>query len=221
VGAAIADLGDVSGDGIADLAIGAPRLNPGGFVFVVEGGSAPGRYGVADVASATVEGDSQLGGSLQAVDYDGDGSMDLIAQDDPTDRPVLRAWLGPFIGSLDETGASAAWQWPSADSVTGLGESVAAEDFDGDGETDLIIGSVAYEGNNSGVVFFQWGIASGVVDVGSLPYVTGAFDRARLGRPVAALPDWNGDGIPEVAIEAGYNPDYTNSLIYGFFSSSY
>jgi hypothetical protein len=222
VGAAVADLGDVGGDGISDLAIGAPRLNPGGFVFVVEGGSAPGRYAVADVASATMEGDSNLGGSLQAVDYDGDGAMDLIAQDDPTDRPVVVAWLGPFIGSLDDTDATASWEWASAESATSLGDSFAAEDFDGDGETDLIIGAVGnYNGNNAGAVFYQWGIASGVVDVGSLPYVTGAFDGARLGRVVAALPDWNGDDIPELAIEAGWSPDYSHSLIYGFFSGSY
>jgi hypothetical protein len=220
VGYAVADLGDVSGDGISDLAIGAPWGNFG--IFIVDGGSVPGSYLAADVASATVTGDSQMGRSLQAVDYDGDGSMDLIAQDDPTDRPEVAALLGPFIGSMDVTDATATWQWASADSASGLGRSFAAADFDGDGETDLIIGASGnYNGLNSGAVFFQWGIASGLVDVGSLPYVAGSFGTASLGLAVAALPDWNGDGIPEVAIEAEYRPDFSMGILRGFFSGSY
>ena len=220
VGYAVADLGDVSGDGISDLAIGAPWGDFG--IYIVDGGSAPGSYFAADVASATVTGDYQMGRSLQALDYDGDGVMDLIAQDDPTDRPVVAALLGPFVGSTDVTDATASWYWASADSASGLGRSFAAADFDGDGETDLIIGAPGnYNGLNSGAVFFQWGIASGPVDVDSLPYVAGAFDTAGLGQAVAALPDWNGDGIPEAAIESEYRPDFTMGILRGFFSGTY
>ncbi len=220
VGYAVADLGDVSGDGLADLAIGAPWGNGG--VLIVEGGSAPGRYFAADVASAVVTGEYQLGRRLQALDYDGDGAMDLITQDDPTDRPVVVALSGPFIGSVDATDAVASWEWSSADSAHGLGSAFAAEDFDGDGETDLVIGASGnYNDDSSGAVFFQWGIASGVIDVGTLPYVTGPFDGASLGIDVAALPDWNGDGIPEVAVGAFSNEDSADGAIYGFFSGSY
>jgi hypothetical protein len=224
VGAGLADFGDVNGDGISDLAIGATYVGAGS-ILIVEGGSAPGRYVAADAASATVTGDHLMGESLEAVDYDGDAVMDLIAQDDPTDRPVVVAWLGPFSGSLDVTDATASWEWPSADSLHGLGDAFAAADFDGNGETDLIIGAPgSYVGNVSGVVFFQWGIASGVVDVGTLPYTTGTYDRAFLGIEVAALPDWNGDRIPEAAIEElnGLNSSGNyEGRIYGFFSGSY
>jgi hypothetical protein len=217
VGYDVADLGDVSGDGVSDLAIGAPWGNGG--VFIVEGGSAPGRYLAADAASVTVTGEYQMGRTLQAVEYDGDGAMDLIVQDDPTDRPYVVALLGPFVGSVDATDATATWQWPSVDSASGLGSHFAAADFDGNGETDLIMGAPGnYNGNDSGVAFFQWGVASGVVDVGSLPYVTGSFDGASLGAAVVAVPDWNGDGIPEAAIEAAYGPGFTDGEIYMFFS---
>ena len=58
------------------------------------------------------------------------------------------------------------------------------------------------------------------VDIDSLPYVTGSFDSAYLGTEMAALPDWNGDGIPEVAIEAYFGAGH-DGAIYGFFSGSY
>jgi hypothetical protein len=220
VGYAVADLGDANGDGISDLAIGAPWNDDG--IFIVDGGSAPGRYLAADVASATVTGGDDMGRVLQTVDYDGDGTLDLVTQDEPTREGGVRAFLGPFIGRTDVTDATASWEWTSASGSPALGGAFAAEDFDGDGETDLIIGAYGnYDGNDSGAVFFQWGIASGVVDVGSLPYITGSFDGARLGGAVVALPDWNGDGIPEVAIEARYSADSADGKIYGFFSGSY
>src|SRR5207237_451485 len=134
------------------------------------------------VASATVSGSYQMGRRVQAVDYDGDGAVDLIAQDRPTDTGGVVAWLGPFVGSMDLTDATASWEWTSASGSPALGTQFAAADFDGDGATDLIIGAPGnYDGNYSGAVFFQWGIASGLVDVDSLPYVTGSFDGARVG----------------------------------------
>jgi hypothetical protein len=216
----LADLGDVSGDGVSDLAIGAPwGFVRDGYILIVDGGSAPGTYLAEDIASASVSGEYLMGRRIQAVDYDGDGSLDLIAQDRPTETGGVVAWLGPFVGSMDVTDAAASWEWTSAWSATSLGDAFAAADFDGDGETDLIIGASGnYSGDDSGAVFFQWGIASGLVDVGSLPYVTGAFDGASLGFDVAALPDWNGDGIPEIAIGASSGAGHTNGAIYGFFS---
>jgi hypothetical protein len=227
VGTAVADLGDASGDGLSDLAISGPWLGLDGSILIVEGGSVPGRYVAADIASATVTGNYHIGDRVQAIDYDGDGSMDLIAGDQQAHGTHeytggVLAFSGPFTGSMDATDATTAWEWTSATTAAIVGGSFAAEDFDGDGETDLVIGAYGnYDGNDSGAVFFQWGIASGLVDVGSLPYVTGAWDGNDLGREVIALPDWNGDAIPEVGIEAGWSPDYSHSLIYGFFSGSY
>jgi hypothetical protein len=221
VGAGIADLGDTNGDGIDELAIGATWAD----TYIVEGGMAPGVYAAAEVASTTIEGDFHTGEPLQAIDYDGDGAMDLVAGDNEARNSNgdytggVFAFVAPWADSMDVDDATAAWEWTSARTATSLGENFAAADFDGDSETDLIIGARGnYDGNNSGAVFFQWGIASGLVDVGSLPYVTGSFDGARLGQAVAALPDWNGDGIPEAAISAEYGPGPTDGEIYGFFS---
>jgi hypothetical protein len=225
VGAGIADLGDVNGDGVAELAIAATFDAE---LFIVDGGMAPGRYFVADVASTTIEGNYETGEPLQAIDYDGDGSMDLIAGDlnarnsNGEYTGGVYAFVAPWADAMDVDDATAAWEWTAATTATILGYTFAAAHFDGDSETDLIIGASGnYGGNDSGAVFFQWGIASGTVDVGSLPYVTGSFDGASLGIWVTALPDWNGDGIPEVAIEAYNGVPPSQGVIYGFFSGSY
>jgi hypothetical protein len=232
LGEALADLGDVNGDGIDDLAMCATY---DGEIFLVEGGLAPGRYHAADVAATTIEGfrwGSSYMGGLQAVDYDGDGAMDLVAGD-PGARISTGASTGgayalvaPWADAIDvQDDAMATWEWTSeTPSTSGLGRALAAGDFDGDEETDLVIQAYTCCGHDwPGVVFFQWGVASGLVDVGTLPYVTGV-DRTDLGVEMAALPDWNGDGISEVAIEAyfGVNSSGTyDGVIYGFFSGSY
>jgi hypothetical protein len=234
VGAGVADLGDVNGDGVGELVVGATYDAE---IFIIEGGMAPGTYFAADVASTTIKGDYKAGTPLQAIDYDGDGAMDLVAGDydarnsNGEHTGMVYAFVGPWAAAMDADDAVAAWEWTSATTATGLGSNFAAADFDGNGETDLIIASTGnYDLNRSGAVFFQWGVASGLVDVGSLPYVTGSFADeggylgAALGSAVAALPDWNGDGIPEAAIEEFWAVNSSGNhdgRIYGFFSGSY
>ena len=49
-----------------------------------------------------------------------------------------------------------------------------------------------------GTVYFQLGLASGTVDVSTLPSLQGE-GRDLAGASVALLPDWTGDGGAEVA----------------------
>jgi hypothetical protein len=154
--------------------------------------------------------------------------MDLIAGDPQARSSAgdysgrVYAFVAPWAAAMDVGDAMAVWEWTAAYSATGLGRSLAAGDFNGDGDTDLIIGANGnYNGNDSGAVFFQWGVVAGVVDVATLPYVTGSFDGAILGEEVVALPDQNGDGIPEAVVAAYNGPDDSAGQIYGFFSGSY
>ena len=78
LGYAIADLGDVGGDGIGDIALSAMQFGDGGVVYVLEGGEAPGTYDVDAAASATLLGtdDASYGWSIASTDVDGDGTTD-------------------------------------------------------------------------------------------------------------------------------------------------
>jgi hypothetical protein len=220
-GEAIADLGDVNGDGIDDLALSATF---DGRIYVVDGGATPGRYPVRAVATTVIkETIDYYEPNLTAVDYDGDGAMDLIVGDAEARNSTgdlaggAYAVVAPWADTVDVDDAMATWECPAWVLCSRLGRTLAASDFDGDGQTDVVLGAYS---ENWGAMFFQWGVASGVVDVGSLPYVTGAFDGADLAPELATLPDWNGDGIPEVATEA-FLRSYSDGEIYGLFSGSY
>jgi len=86
-GTSIAALGDVDGDGVPDLAIGAPRNDLGGddagAVYVVFGGALPGVGAVPlPSVSAVLQGvaaDDRTGTKVTALgDFDGDGHNDLL-----------------------------------------------------------------------------------------------------------------------------------------------
>jgi hypothetical protein len=193
------DLGDVNGDGLTDLAMGAGTAG-----YIVEGGAPAGDYDVADIASATltdpVRGSYFAPFSIEGGDYDGDGTGDLlvgaILAESPTSAPlggIVYGFLGPLSGAFTVRDAAVRWESPRL--VLNLGWAVVADDLDGDGGLDVAMSS---PGAHS--VYVQHGYASGVVDVGTLPYVSVA--ASEFGTSIATIPDWMGDGGAELALAA-------------------
>src|SRR4029453_1758706 len=96
---------DMNADGIDDLAL------LGDAVYLIDGGSAPGTYAVDVAASAVLTGpeDSGFGYPIKSVDYDGDGTLDLVVgagqartpRREPPGLGKVFAFLGPLSGSLD------------------------------------------------------------------------------------------------------------------------
>ena len=81
VGSSVVDAGDVTGDGIDDLAVVATAGN--GTVYVVDGGAASGDYrdrsrGQCRDRRSGCAGFSALVVVVVTTDYDGDGTIDLI-----------------------------------------------------------------------------------------------------------------------------------------------
>jgi hypothetical protein len=202
VGDQVVDAGDVNGDGIHDLAIAADSGN--GTVYVVDGGIAAGAYTIDLVASVVIAGpdlDSHFGSGLATPDYDGDGTIDFVvgafqANASSTEqRGGVYGFLGPLSGALDVSDADATWLADVGSGVEWLGMGVAAGDIDADGSTDLALG--APDGSPAGSVYVQFGLASGTVDVTTLPSIRGESGDLP-GASIVLAPDCTGDGGAEV-----------------------
>ncbi|MCB9746556.1 MAG: FG-GAP repeat protein [Alphaproteobacteria bacterium] len=149
-GAALAS-GDLSGDGVPELIVGAPgRDSTRGALYLYDGA----RLRSGDTKPRTVifgpPTRARFGASLTVLDLDGDGLLDLIAgaprlASDDTPDGFESGALYVFKGSVDLEA------WPSAGTVddadeslasdallTRLGARVAGGDLDGDGAAELV-----------------------------------------------------------------------------------
>jgi hypothetical protein len=169
-GSSVATAGDVNGDGYSDVIVGAPLHDNGetseGRAFVYLGSPS----GLAATPDWIAEGDqaiAQYGFSVAtAGDVSGDGYSDVIVG-----SPFYangqsgegRAFL--YLGSASGLATTPAWIVESDQANAQLGRSVApAGDVDGDGHSDVIVGSPQYGNgeNGEGRAFVYLGSASGL-----------------------------------------------------------
>ncbi|MDP2310627.1 MAG: MopE-related protein [Pseudomonadota bacterium] len=203
--------GDVDGDGITDIVAGATGDDDGGSAagaaYVVYGS---GPYGVGSLADADVKlvgasaGDN-LGTAVHAGDMDGDGRADLLlgapANDAAaTNAGVLYLVASPSSGSVTTAAYATLRGSATGDSVGSTRPATA--DFDGDGSLDLLVGEYLANdgGSDSGAVWLVYGSRSGTASIGTAADAAwiGAVNE-HLGYSVTAVPDADGDGLPEIA----------------------
>jgi hypothetical protein len=94
------------------------------------------------------------------LDYDADGLSDLAigAPGDDTKGTLAGAvflFYGPVTGTNAMTTADKTWQGDASNSE--LGTVAAVGDLDGDGTTELLLGSLAYGSNNAGRAYLVFG----------------------------------------------------------------
>jgi hypothetical protein len=216
----VAPAGDVNGDGIADIAIGAPTYDAvagfAGRAYLFYGPITSGTLEAAD-ADATITAQTfgdNLGVSVaSAGDTNNDGKDDLIIgarSNDASGTQAGRAYL--FLGPV--TGARTANQ---ADAIVSgiafeeLGWSVAgAGDLDDDGFDDVILGAHQFgdtETFSRGRAYMFRGPLSGQRASSSADaIITGEFTNDMLGSSVARAGDVNDDGIDDVILGAPHGP---------------
>ncbi len=214
-GESLSAVGDVTGDGLADLLVGAPNSNDN-----ADGGGKA--YLVAGPITGTVElEDSEavfLGTSTDGVmgydfggegDIDGDGTPDAIVSQPGAGAGVVLVFAGPVSGSI-VTG-SADYTLEGESGGDGAGSSVeVAGDVNGDGYDDLTVGAVYHDvgASNAGAAYLMLGpiTLDQSLTTAAAKFV-GESSSDYLGYTAMAGGDINDDGFDDVAVGAYSNDD--------------
>lgn len=221
-GASIANLGDLTGDGRAEVAVGAPAFDNNqsgeGAVFVFSNTSA-GLVVVWQIEGGQT--DARLGATVAAAgDVNCDGMPDLLVggpgkgQSPPG---TARVYLGTDGGLFER---SVGWKFERPDAGSELAASVSgAGDIDDNGCSDVVIGSRFC--NNGlqaeGCAFVFLGSDGGL---GPTPAAVlhGNQTNAFFGTSVATAGDFNRDGFSDVIIGApGYGNDRGEGAAFLYF----
>lgn len=204
-------LGDLDGDGLAELVVSAP-LASGVWRF---SGAALGSVGLdaADGERFGAEGDGAGTRLVVGGDLDGDGLADLVvgAPSASTDAGAVGG-VALVSGAFTGTGAladTARWLYgESVDAQAGAGVA-SPGDIDGDGVADLLVGAPGAVAPGDldlaaiGAAYVFYGPipeAMSLANADARLYGTAAGDRA--GTAVAGVGDVDGDGLPDVMVGA-------------------
>jgi hypothetical protein len=216
LGLTAAGAGDLTGDGLVDLLVGAPnRRGPAGEeaagAAIGLSGAARGELGLADTAFR-VEGDAAgaaIGGTLSGPgDLDGDGVSDL-ALGVPTDGSGgaqagrVLVFLGPLSGVLRPSDADHSL---IGDAGSSTGAALAGPgDTNGDGLADLVVGAPddASGGIDAGAAYVLLGPPSGWAGLGAAPgRALGRNPGDNAGDALSAAGDVDGDGQGDLLVGA-------------------
>jgi len=210
-GASVSSAGDVNGDGINDIIIGAPRfpLNGAGtgraYIFF---GPVSGSL-IATQANVIIFGEALNDGFGRSVaaghDINGDGMADVIVGADQlfgVGPGKAYVFYGPLHGKIEAANADAILTGETdrdlfGTSVTSVG------DFNGDGLSDVTVGAPDNRagGTRSGRAYTFFGPLTGAISAANADSIVTGSSQDELGMSVAGG-DFNDDAVPDLVIGA-------------------
>ena len=192
LGNSVAGAGDVDGDGVDDVIIGAPHEDHGG---MINAGAAIVYSGIDGSILHHFLGTQQwgyLGDSVaSAGDVDGDGIPDLIVGTQQEYQGIGNAYV--YSGA----DGSILYSFSGTNHQDYFGASVsAAGDVNGDGHADVIVGAPWAGANRYGAAFVYSGADGSILHSF---YGNAGYD---FGRSVSSMEDLDGDGYGELILGA-------------------
>jgi hypothetical protein len=229
LGSAVSMTGDVTGDGLDDIIVGAQKYEVNiyreGAVFVFSG-SYNGLYNYPIWEMGGGQQGSLFGCAVSSLgDVNGDQQNDIAVgsceltynADDVTRSKAGAAFV--YYGPLNSLKTSEDWVFKGDQSDARLGSALSdAGDINGDGIDDLIVGAKNYsEGlglNNNGKVFVFYGSDPHGLSLTPDWEAIGESSSAQFGSSVANAGDINNDGLTDLIIGAPRPSDVGKVYVY-------
>ena len=236
-GLSVSEAGDVNGDGLGDLLVGAPRSNSNaGEAYVVFGKADTTAVNLSSIIAGNGGGykitgvANELGWYVNGVgDVNNDGLSDQIICDYTVSGKAYVVYGKANTTAINVsdiangTGGFVINGFVVSTDVTGIRTLDSAGDVNGDGLIDYIIGSPGVFGFNNGSSYVVFGKSdNAAVDLNSVAAGTGGFalngGGILNGRAVASAGDVNNDGLSDLLVSAiGSNISY---VVYGKTSTN-
>lgn len=212
LGTSLASPGDVDGDGVNDLWLGASERSDSGaaaagVVYQVPTDLA-GVVHPGDVSTSRItatDGGDRFGTHLAVLDDQGDGYPDLLVsaptrRADEAEEGAVYLFRGPLPARATADQGDLRWDGPRAGSQLGT-QVASAGDFDGDGLPDILVAATPDDPNDPGTVWLLYG----PLEDASLRdgfRVDGASPGDATGCALAGALDVTGDGVDDILLGA-------------------